>query len=42
MKGSLVKRAEEVMAVDGSKITEVFKGSGFATVAPIDDLIERH
>lgn len=42
LKGSLGKRSEEVTAVDGSKITEVFKGSGFATVAPIDDLIERH
>ena len=42
VKGSLGKRSKEVTAVDGSKITEVFKGSGFATVAPIDDLIERH
>ena len=42
VKGSLGKRSEEVTAVDGSKFTEVFKGSGFATVAPIDDLIERH
>ena len=42
VKGSLGKRSEEVTAVDGSKRTEVFKGSGFATVAPIDDLIERH
>lgn len=42
VKGGIGKRSEEVTAVDGSKITEVFMGSGFATVAPIDDLIECH
>ena len=42
VKGSIGKRSEDVTTVDGGKITEVFKGSGFATVSPIGDLIERN
>lgn len=39
VKGCLGKRPENVTAINGDKLTGLFQSSGFATVAPLDDLM---
>ena len=39
VKGCLGKRPDNVTALNGDKLTGLFQHSGFATIAPLDDLM---